>query len=159
MNDTYINEAEKILRWRNLHHLKPIWSDVFNIAKRVYEYSNNLFVVFNTKTQKYEIHSIANGPGANSKEMDIPYDELDTRTLDRIWWQDIRVHGEEIFKRLDRQAEEYKKRKEKEFRDEVNALARDTRTIFKRASYGTDDKLHHYMGGVKGETKRNSKSS
>lgn len=159
MNTTYKNEAEKILRWRNLHHLKPVWSDVFGIAKRVYEYCNDFFVVFNTRTQKYEIHSIAGGPNVNSKELDIPYDELDSRTLDHIWRQDIRVHGKEIFRRIERQEEEYRKRKEKEFRDEVNTLARDTRHIFRRAALGTEDKLHHYVGGVKNESQGVVKSS
>lgn len=94
-------------------HLIPVFSHVYDIPRRVHEYDPSFFVVLNENTQKYEIHSL-DYPGDQTHSCTIPFDELDCRTLYHLWENDIRVHGKEIFRRLERQEEEFEKRKQRE---------------------------------------------
>lgn len=133
MDETFKNRAESILRWRNLHHLKPLFTNLHNIPERVYEYNQNLFVVFNTRDQKYEIHSIEQGPGANSRQCQLEFDDLDIRTLHYIRDNDLRVHGWAIFDRIEKSEQDAKKRKDKQFRSDMNAIARENKNVFASA--------------------------
>jgi hypothetical protein len=94
-------------------YLLPIFDHVFDIPKRVYEYDHSFFVVFNKNSQKYEIHSL-DYPGEQTHSCSIPYPELDERALHHLWENDIRVHGEEIFKRIEISEEKARIRAERE---------------------------------------------
>lgn len=142
MDQSFRNQVEIILGWRNLHHLKPLFTSMHHIPERVYEYNSNLFVVFNTQDQKYEIHSIEQGPGANSRQCQLEYDELDVRTLHFIWENDLRVHGWAIFDRIEKSEQDAKARKNKQFRNDTNAWARETQSLFARdLGWGDGGKL------------------
>lgn len=149
MDQRFKNEVEVILRWRNVHHLIPMYTNLYHIPERVYEYNSNLFVVFNKWDQKYEIHSIEHGPGMNSRQCQLEFDELDIRTLHYIWKNDLRVHGWAIFDRIEKSEEDAKKRKAKQYRSDVNAIARETRHIFaKAAGWGDGGKLQFQGGSI-----------
>lgn len=147
MDERFKHEVETILRWRNLNHLKPMYTNLYHIPERVYEYNKNLFVVFNTWDQKYEIHSIEQGPKMNSRQVQLEFDDLDCRALQYIWENDLRVHGQAIFDRLDKEEEDFKKRKDRQYRSDVNAIARETRHIFAKAAGWGDGGQLQFQGG------------
>ena len=136
MDDRIKNQAEIILRWRNLYHLVPIYSNVYDIPERVNAYNPNFFIVFNRLTQKYEVHSIAGGPNVCSRECEVPDSELDVRLLYFLWEQDIRIHGWDIFRRIEASEERARVRKKKQFSNWLQSVARETRTMFARDSWG-----------------------
>ena len=106
-------QHEVLLRTEKRPYLIPIFSHACDIPRRVKEYDASFFVVFNKHNQKYEIHSLEY-PGDNTLSCTIPYEELDERTLEHIYNNDIRVHGREIFRRLELAEEREMKRKERE---------------------------------------------
>jgi uncharacterized protein YheU (UPF0270 family) len=106
-------QHEVTLRTEKRSYLIPIFSHVYDIPKRVNEYDESFFVVFNKNNQKYEIHSL-DYPGDSTISCTIPYEELDSRTLDHLWENDIRVHGTEIFKRIELAEEKMRIRKDRE---------------------------------------------
>jgi hypothetical protein len=150
MDETFQNNVEIILRWRNLHHLLPVYSSIHNIPERVNEYNTNLFVVFNTMKQKYEIHSIEHGAGMDSYQCTVPYDRLDVRITWYLWENDLRVHGNEIFKRIEQGEQDHEKRNKRKFHNWAQDVASETRTMI-AADLGWQDggKLQHQVQGVK----------
>ncbi|HDU1185827.1 TPA: hypothetical protein REU56_002937, partial [Listeria monocytogenes] len=106
-------QHQVILRTESRPYLIPVFSHVHDIPRRVYEYDSSFFVVFNTKIQRYQIHSL-DYPGEDTYSCTIPYPELDSRALNHLWYNDIRVHGNEIFKRLESADEKREKQKERE---------------------------------------------
>ncbi len=55
--------------------------DVFNIVNRLKQINKNYFVMFNTKTKKFEIHNKAY---ANSLCLTLPYARLDARAINYV---------------------------------------------------------------------------
>jgi hypothetical protein len=94
-------------------YLLPIFSHIHDIPRRVRDYDASFFVVFNKNSQKYEVHSL-DYPGDDTHSLTVPFEELDARTLEHIWTNDIRVHGNEIFKRLELSEEKARIRRERE---------------------------------------------
>lgn len=105
-------EDEVYRRTERRPYLIPIFSHVYDIPRRVHEYDSSFFVVFNKNNQKYEIHSL-DYPEDNTISCTVPYEELDSRTLIHLWENDIRVHGKEIFKRVEMAEEKARIRKER----------------------------------------------
>lgn len=58
-----------------------ILSDPFNITKRLKTLNKNYFIMFNTKTQKYELH---NSQFNNTYCITIPFNSLDVRTINLV---------------------------------------------------------------------------
>jgi hypothetical protein len=133
MKANYRHQVE--LRIENRPHLKPIFSHVFDIPKRVYEYDNSFFVVFNTRNQRYEVHSL-DYPGEDTISVTVPYKNLDERTLRHIYRNDIRVHGMEIFRRLELAEEKEEKRKERETKNFTEDFAREHQSAFAKDAWG-----------------------
>ena len=57
---------------------QKIFSDAFNICKRIKQINKNYFMVFNFKTSKFEIHS----EDVQGVICTLPYSFLDKRSLD-----------------------------------------------------------------------------
>lgn len=55
-----------------------ITHDVFNIVKRLKAINKNYFIMFNTKTNKYEIHNLKY---KNTLCLVLPYNALDNRAI------------------------------------------------------------------------------
>jgi hypothetical protein len=129
-------EHEVRVRTEKRPYLFPIFSHIYDIPRRVRDYDPSFFVVFNKNNQKYEVHSL-DYPGDNTLSLTVPYEELDIRTLHHIYKNDIRVHGDEIFKRLELQEEKARIRKERETKnftrdfaiEHQNAFAKDAWTM------------------------------
>mgnify|MGYP001000667952 CR=1 FL=1 len=80
--------------------LIPIETNVYNIPERLKEIDKDYFVVFNTEAQQFEVHNL--GQIGNTLALNIPYDELDNRTIDLV--QKTRIeNAKKIFDEIDRQ--------------------------------------------------------
>lgn len=126
--------ADIIWKTDGIPHLEPIFHDVNDIVGRVNEYDDSFFLVFNKEIGKFEIHSLLY-PKGQTKELTIPYDRLDARTLRHLWKNDIRVHGKEIFKRMEKQEEQYQARKEREQKNWLNDIAREMQFYFAKDAW------------------------
>lgn len=124
-------------RLRGKHHLIPIFQSVYHIPERLYEYDRSMFLVFNTRTQKYEVHCLDHI--GDTFAFTVPYDELDVRTLRHVWRNDLRKHGRKIFLDIERSEEAFWSRQEREWREWIRDMAKETRTLFARGAWGSDD--------------------
>ncbi len=75
-----------------------ILSDVFNISKRIKNIEKSYYVVFDTSTSKFEIHS--SSQIGSSYCLTVPYDCLDERTLKFVRSTQTK-NLEEILEKLD----------------------------------------------------------
>lgn len=132
MKENYQHEVR--VRTEKRPYLIPIFSHIYDIPRRVHEYDSSFFVVFNTNIQKYEIHSLEY-PGDNTISCTIPYEELDERTLHHLWLNDIRVHGTEIFKRVELAEEKARIRKEKERKQLNYDFAKEHQSAFAKDAW------------------------
>lgn len=131
MNATKRNEIQKRLSLKPFLHL--IEQSVYNIPERVNEYDEDMFVVFNAARQTYELHSIQY-PG-ETFQLTFPHSELDIRAIRHIWKNDIGVHGQGIFKRIEQGEERNKKAKEREFKNWVHDVASETKSMFAKDAW------------------------
>ena len=72
--------------------------DVYNISKRVMYIDKDYYVVYNTSTSKFEIHN--NSQIGSTYCLTLPFNELDTRTLDYIY-QTKSENIEKILEKID----------------------------------------------------------
>lgn len=121
-------------RLKRFPHLVPLFTNAYQIPERLYEYNPDLFVVYNLNRSRYEVHSLAHYPSTFA--FDVPYGELDVRVLRDIWENDIRVHGRNIFRRLDTSEESFKRKRERESRSFIRDFAKDSRKAFAALSWG-----------------------
>ena len=80
-------------------HLLPVYTSSLSIPERLYEQDRDLFVVLNAKTQRYELHSLAN-IGATFF-MSVGVNELDGRIFEIVRRNDLRVRGNKILEEVD----------------------------------------------------------
>lgn len=130
------------MRWTYKQHIKrkihnrpeliPLFSSVHRIPERLYDYDNRFFLVYNKDRSKYEIHHLDQ---ADTFCLTVPYDQLDARTIRHLWRNDIRVHGNGIFKRLEQSEENMKKAQQREFQNWVEAVAKDTQSEFAKSAW------------------------
>jgi hypothetical protein len=118
----------------HLPHLVPIISHVFDMPRRIKEYDSSFFVVFNKNRQKYEVHSL-DYPMDDTLSCTVPYDELDERALHHIYDNDIRVHGDEIFRRIERSERLAEQRQERERKNWIQSLAKETQSMFAKDAW------------------------
>ena len=127
-------EQEVRVRTEKRPYLFPIFTHIHDIPRRVYDYDPSFFVVFNKNNQKYEIHSL-DYPGHDTLSCTIPYEELDQRTLDHLWMNDIRVHGDQIFKRIERAEEKARIRKERDRKNFDIDFAKEHQSAFAKDAW------------------------
>lgn len=114
-------------------HLLPVFSHVSDIPNRVKEYDPELFIVFNAKKQRYEVHS--REAGETTYNATLPYKDLDERTLRYIRKNDIRVHGNAIFERIFRSEERAEKQNEKDRRKFTRDFASEFQSEFAKDAW------------------------
>lgn len=131
MNQAFQNDVKTRLQGR--YHLIPLFSHVHDIPQRLYEYDPNLFCVYNTNTGKYEIHSLNHFPDTHA--LNVPYGELDVRALRYLWRNDLRVHGRDIFRRIDAGEAAAENRKKREWKNWVEDVAKETQSMFAKDAW------------------------
>lgn len=112
--------------------LIPVFTSDQNIPERLREYNENLFMCFNRHEQRFEIHSLEQ---SDSYCTTIPYKDLDARTIRWVWQNDIRVHGKEIFRRLEREEDQREKAKKRDYSNWVRDVASETQTMFAKDAW------------------------
>lgn len=125
--------SEILHRLRYRPFLFLVEQSVYDIPKRIEEYDKDMFVVFNSLKQKYELHSIQY-PG-DTFQTTFPFNELDARALRHVWENDLSVHGRNIFKQIERDEEKMKKSKDRDFKNMVGSLARETKSMFAKSAW------------------------
>jgi len=114
-------------------HLRLITSSVYDIPRRLREIDPNLFVVFNTVSQKYEIHSLANK--GNSFSLYVPFRELDARLITFVKKYDLRRHGKQIYKDIDTHNEKLETSLERQRDNELHAIAEEIHPYVKKLAW------------------------
>ncbi len=121
-------------RLRGKPWLKPIFSNVFCIPERLRRNDPNLFVVFNSLTDKYEIHSLENK--GNSFSLQVPFEELDARIEEFVKKYDLRRHGRKIFYEMESKNEAIEKSMERDRANRSRNLADELYKPVKQLAYG-----------------------
>ena len=125
----------KINEIDNRVHGKPylflVETSVNKIPEAIEEYDPAMFICFNVLRQEYEVHSLSNR--GDTHAMSIPWDTLDQRVIELVWRRDQKKHSlKEIIRDIDRHNEEIEERRQRDRRNELNAIARDQRGVFKK---------------------------
>lgn len=117
---------------RSKSHLIPLFSSTYHIPERVREYGPRFFVVYNSKKEKFEIHHLDQ---QNTYCLTIPYKELDVRALQHLWENDLSVHGTNIFRRVEQSEERMKQQKDREWKNWIEDVAKETRSAFAKDAW------------------------
>lgn len=118
---------EKIKRrLRGKPHLIPVYTNVYFVPERLKRIDPNLFVVFNRRTQKHEIHSLANI--GDTFALLVPFSELDGRCEQHVKKFDLKRHGKEIFRRMEEKNEELERANERQHKNDLQSIAREMYT-------------------------------
>jgi len=121
-------------RLRGKIHLIPVFTNVYRIPERLRTIDSNLFVVFNIKTKRYEIHSLANM--GDTLSLNVPFRELDARCEDFVKKYDLKRHGRKIYQELDKQNEELEKSMERKRKNDMLGRAEEVAPAFRKAAWG-----------------------
>lgn len=128
-----IYRSEVLDAVRDRPHLRPVFHHVLDIPRRLYEYHPDLFLVFNRLEGSYEVHSL--GQRDDTFAMTVRYRHLDERLLRDVRRNDVRAHGRKILQRIRQSQENWRRRRERNWHNWVEDVAKETRTIFARASW------------------------
>lgn len=93
-------------------------TDNFFVAQRLKEIDPKYFVVFNTKSQNFEVHN--QGQLDNTFCLSLPFAELDSRTLDLV-----RKTQTKNFEKLMEEIEKENQKKETQKNKEILSLAKE----------------------------------
>lgn len=127
-------EHEVYERLQGRKHLQPVFSGgCYDITRRLREYDPALFVVWNPKRRKMEIHSLNNI--GSTYGCDVPNNRLDARVETVIRMSDLKVRGQEIFKEIDALNERLEKSMERQRRDEIRAIAGEMKPYFAKLGW------------------------
>lgn len=120
-------------RLRGKPHLIPVFSSVYSIPERLYEYDSSMFVVWNVTERRYEIHCLDHV--GDTFGMPVPYYELDSRIVERVKRSDLRLHGRDIFRQIDENNERLERSRERQRRNDINAAAREMAPAFRKLAW------------------------
>jgi hypothetical protein len=126
-------EVNERLQGRRNRHLQPIFSDVCDMNRRIREYDPALFLVWNSRRKKYEVHSLAHRPFTYA--CDVPDNCLDARLEEAIRRGDIRVRGGKVFKEIEEHNERLERSAERQRQDEMRAVAEEMHPYFRRLGW------------------------
>jgi len=121
-------------RLKGKPHLIPMYTHVYNIPERLRQNDPNLFVVYNSKTGRFEVHSLANI--GNSLSLNVPFRELDARTEEFVKKYDLKRHGRKIFREIDERNEEVSRRARKQRSNDIRGLADELHKPVRRLAWG-----------------------
>lgn len=132
-------------------YLRLVKGDMYDIARRIKEVEEGYFIVFNTRNEKYEVHSTFN-KGWNTYCFTVPYDQLDIRTLHLCRETSLALHGDNILKNMEAENEKIDQAQEKDYQRTMSDGAAETAEM---VAFGIDeDELHegykktHVVGGI-----------
>jgi hypothetical protein len=115
-------------------HLRPLFTNTNDIPQRIREYDPNMFVVYNTQTGFYEVHSMAHIFDTFATQ--IPFKVLDIRAL---WW--LKMHSlkdksiYEYASEIDEKNEKLKRQKAKQARNNTIDYIADHKSMIAKAAW------------------------
>jgi hypothetical protein len=113
--------------------LTAVFTSTHDIPEQIYDYDNDLFIVYNNVKDKYELHSLQQE--VDSYCMTVPFKQLDVRFMRWMWKNDIRVHGNDLMREMDHNEDEYKKMREREQKNWIEAVAKETQSMFAKDAW------------------------
>ena len=103
---------------RKNRNLIVIENDVFDIAKRIKEIDNRYFIVYDSKSKKFQLHQ--NNGGQDSYVLTFPFAYLDARAI--TYTQKTRVSRlDQIVKEINKNNSDIEYRETKKARNEISA--------------------------------------
>ncbi|MCL6557461.1 MAG: 2-hydroxyacyl-CoA dehydratase family protein [Firmicutes bacterium] len=126
-------EHEVAERLQGKPHLQPVFSDPYDIARRIREQDPSFFVVWNTRRRAYEIHCL-NHIG-DTYALDVPNNRLDARVEHVLRKNNIRTRGMAIFREIDDANERLERSIERQRRNELRAIAGEVKPYFERLAW------------------------
>ncbi len=118
-----------------MHHDHPylieVETNVFSIPQRVKAYNKDLFVVWNAKHERFEIHNHANR--GTTFCFAVPYKELDCRVLELIRKGDVRNRGDSIYKEMHEHNRKLEEQNERERKHWIDTAVKESRPYFQKA--------------------------
>lgn len=130
MNDTYQREVMEKVQYRP--RLIPMFTSTHDVPEAVYRYNERLFTCYNRVTDRFEIHNLDQ---EDSYCTTLPYKTLDARTVRWIWKNDIRVHGDAIFRELEKNEEQAEKSKQRDFKNWIEDVGSETQSMFAKDAW------------------------
>jgi len=127
-------ENEVYERLQGKHHLQPVFSGgCYDITRRLREYDPALFVVWNAKRQRYEVHSL-NHRG-NTFACLVPNNRLDARVEETIRKGDLRVRGLRVLQEIDEHNERLEMSAERARHNDMLGMAEEMYPYFRRLGW------------------------
>lgn len=121
-------------RLQGKRHLQPIFSGGnYDITRRLREYDPALFVVWNSRRQKYEIHSLNHM--VNTYACDVPGNRLDARVEEAIRKGDIRVRGGIVFREMDEVNERLEQTQERTRHNDLLGISEEMYPYFRQLGW------------------------
>ena len=124
---------DKIVYFKNAHYMVPwliyVENDAMDITKRVKEIDKDYFIMFNPRTQQFEVHHSEQTGGTLC--LNLPFGELDSRTIDYI--QKYRVENvKKIMAEMEAHNLKIEVDKANKFRDTTTEALKDIHTYCNR---------------------------
>lgn len=127
-------ESEVYERLQGKHHLQPVFSGgCYDMTRRLREYDPALFIVYNSRRRKYEVHSLAHRPFTYA--CDVPDNRLDARLEEVIRKGDIRVRGGKVFREIEEHNERLEKSNERQRSNDLRAVVEEMHPYFRRLGW------------------------
>lgn len=124
-------ENDVLLRLQGKHHLQPVFSGGgYGMGSRIREYDPALFIVWNTKRQRYEVHSL-NHPVGSTYAATVPYTRLDARLEEVIRRGDLRIRGKAVFQEINDHNERLERGAERSRLNDLMGIAEEMHPYFK----------------------------
>ena len=95
--------------------------DLFNIVKRLKQIDKNYFVLYNKKSQKYEVHYKRN---FGTLELVLPFDRLDKRAIDLVLKSKIE-NKQKLLKEMEENNKKLEQQQSQKMLDEANFKAKE----------------------------------
>ena len=103
--------------------LRLIEHDLYGIAERITAIESGYFIVYDSRSGKYEVHSADNK--GSTYCFTVPYDELDARTLDYCK-RTLVANTDKLLRDLDESNKKLQESKDKDFKNTMEAASYET---------------------------------
>ncbi|MHB8122589.1 MAG: hypothetical protein ACYDG4_10590 [Desulfuromonadaceae bacterium] len=127
-------EHEVYERLQGKRHLQPIFSGgCYDMGRRLRDYDPGMFIVFNTKRQQLEVHTLSNR--GNTFAVNVPDNRLDGRLEEKVRCGDIRTRGMQVFRDIEKHNEKLERSKEQSRKNDLKGVAEEMYPYFKQAGW------------------------
>ena len=115
--------------YSNHPYLMEIKTSVYHIPERLKEIDPSLFVVWNNRKHRIEIHSTENK--GNTFYMALPFNELDSRVIDYVH-HNMKAREQGLLRFIDSHNRKIEEKNERDKRNWIKDVAEETRWFVKK---------------------------